>query len=119
MPKTKRTAKVTVTRQDRKIKTRQSHTSFHSNSAAGSCADCKEGKDSGSTTEELELELEALDIADEPLELEGADEAENEELAKKLLDEQGTQGLCLFKKTTKQRLFNSSFTATRTLFHYL
>ncbi|XP_024913069.1 regulator of nonsense transcripts 2 isoform X2 [Cynoglossus semilaevis] len=50
--------------------------------------DCKEGKDSGSTTEELELELEALDIADEPLELEGADEAENEELAKKLLDEQ-------------------------------
>lgn len=67
----------------------------------------------------MELELEALDIADEPLELEGADEAENEELAKKLLDEQGTQGLCLFKKTTKQRLFNSSFTATRTLFHYL
>lgn len=42
-----------------------------------------------STTEELELELEALDIADEPLELEGPDEAENEELAKKLLDEQG------------------------------
>lgn len=40
-------------------------------------------------TEELELELEALDIADEPLELEGPDEAENEELAKKLLDEQG------------------------------
>lgn len=42
-----------------------------------------------STTEELELELEALDITDEPLELEGPDEAENEELAKKLLDEQG------------------------------
>lgn len=42
-----------------------------------------------STTEELELELEALEIADEPLELEGPDEAENEELAKKLLDEQG------------------------------
>lgn len=42
-----------------------------------------------STTEELELELEALDIADEPLELEGPDEAENDELAKKLLDEQG------------------------------
>lgn len=54
-----------------------------------SCEDGKEGKDSVSTTEELELELEALDIADEPLELEGPDEAENEELAKKLLDEQG------------------------------
>lgn len=53
------------------------------------CSDGKEGKDSVSTTEELELELEALDIADEPLELEGPDEAENEELAKKLLDEQG------------------------------
>lgn len=52
-------------------------------------SDGREGKDSASTTEELELELEALDIADEPLELEGADEAENEELAKKLLDEQG------------------------------
>lgn len=52
-------------------------------------SDCREGKDSASTTEELELELEALDITDEPLELEGADEAENEELAKKLLDEQG------------------------------
>lgn len=33
--------------------------------------------------------MEALDIADEPMELEGGDEAENEELAKKLLDEQG------------------------------
>lgn len=53
------------------------------------CLDGKEGKDSVSTTEELELELEALDVADEPLELEGPDEAENEELAKKLLDEQG------------------------------
>lgn len=42
-----------------------------------------------SCTEELELELEALDIADDTLELEAADEAENEELAKKLLDEQG------------------------------
>uniref|UniRef100_A0A665UN37 MIF4G domain-containing protein n=1 Tax=Echeneis naucrates TaxID=173247 RepID=A0A665UN37_ECHNA len=50
--------------------------------------DGKEGKDTASTTEELELELEALDITDEPLEMEGADEAENEELAKKLLDEQ-------------------------------
>lgn len=53
------------------------------------CLDGKEGKDSVSTTEELELELEALDVADEPFELEGPDEAENEELAKKLLDEQG------------------------------
>lgn len=51
-------------------------------------SDGREGKDV-STTEELELELEALDIADEPLELEGGDEVENEELAKKLLDEQG------------------------------
>uniref|UniRef100_A0A668SSQ0 Regulator of nonsense transcripts 2 n=1 Tax=Oreochromis aureus TaxID=47969 RepID=A0A668SSQ0_OREAU len=50
--------------------------------------DGREGKDAGSTTEELELELEALDITDEPLELEGPDEVENEELAKKLLDEQ-------------------------------
>lgn len=48
-----------------------------------------DGKDAASTTEELELELEALDIADEPLEMEGSDEVENEELAKKLLDEQG------------------------------
>lgn len=54
-----------------------------------SCSDGKEAKDSGSTTEELELELETLDIADDPIELEGPDEAENEELAKKLLDEQG------------------------------
>uniref|UniRef100_A0A674F007 Regulator of nonsense transcripts 2 n=1 Tax=Salmo trutta TaxID=8032 RepID=A0A674F007_SALTR len=46
-------------------------------------------KDAAATTEELELELEALDIADDPLELDGPDEAENEaELAKKLLDEQ-------------------------------
>lgn len=52
-------------------------------------SDGREGKDAA--TEELELELEALDIADEPLELEGPDEAENEELAKKLLDEQGKQ----------------------------
>lgn len=48
----------------------------------------REGKDV-SCTEELELELEALEIADDPLELEAAEEAENEELAKKLLDEQG------------------------------
>lgn len=54
-------------------------------------SDGREGKDAA--TEELELELEALDIADEPLELEGPDEAENEELAKKLLDEQGQQEL--------------------------
>lgn len=50
-------------------------------------ADARESKDA--VTEELELELEALDIADEPIELEGGDEAENEELAKKLMDEQG------------------------------
>lgn len=52
-------------------------------------SDSRESKESASTTEELELELEALDIADEPLELEGGDEVENEELAKKLLDDQG------------------------------
>ncbi|CAB1421792.1 unnamed protein product [Pleuronectes platessa] len=51
--------------------------------------DGKEGKETAPTTEELELEaLEALEITDEPLELEGADEVENEELTKKLLDEQ-------------------------------
>ena len=53
-------------------------------------SDGKEGKETAPTTEELELEaLEALEITDEPLELEGADEVENEELTKKLLDEQG------------------------------
>ncbi|KAI1888054.1 hypothetical protein AGOR_G00181100 [Albula goreensis] len=49
--------------------------------------DPKEGKEVPST-EELELELETLDIADDTLELEAVDEAEGEELAKKLLDEQ-------------------------------
>ncbi|KAG8440022.1 hypothetical protein GDO86_005988 [Hymenochirus boettgeri] len=39
-----------------------------------------------STTEDLELELETLDINDDPMELEGADDAED--LTKKLLDEQ-------------------------------
>uniref|UniRef100_A0A672QXI5 UPF2 regulator of nonsense mediated mRNA decay n=1 Tax=Sinocyclocheilus grahami TaxID=75366 RepID=A0A672QXI5_SINGR len=42
----------------------------------------------GNSTEELEMELEALDITDEPIDLDVADEAETEELAKKLLDEQ-------------------------------
>lgn len=54
---------------------------------SSSAADGREAKDT--VTEELDLELEALDITDEPMELEGGDEAENEELAKKLLDEQG------------------------------
>lgn len=44
----------------------------------------------GNSTEELEMELEALDIADEPMDLDATDEVESEELAKKLLDEQGT-----------------------------
>ncbi|XP_029472669.1 regulator of nonsense transcripts 2 [Rhinatrema bivittatum] len=50
--------------------------------------DSKDGKDNKdvSTTEELELELENLDINDDTLELEGTDEAED--LTKKLLDEQ-------------------------------
>lgn len=52
-------------------------------------SDGREGKDSASATEELELELEVLDITEEPLELEGPEETENEDLAKKLLDEQG------------------------------
>uniref|UniRef100_A0A671TBT7 Regulator of nonsense transcripts 2 n=1 Tax=Sinocyclocheilus anshuiensis TaxID=1608454 RepID=A0A671TBT7_9TELE len=42
----------------------------------------------GNSTEELEMELEALDITDEPIDLDVADETESEELAKKLLDEQ-------------------------------
>uniref|UniRef100_A0AAV2IXE6 MIF4G domain-containing protein n=1 Tax=Knipowitschia caucasica TaxID=637954 RepID=A0AAV2IXE6_KNICA len=49
--------------------------------------DGREGKDAAAA-EELELELEALDIADEPLDLEGPEETENEELAKKLMDDQ-------------------------------
>ncbi|XP_051911526.1 regulator of nonsense transcripts 2 [Hippocampus zosterae] len=48
--------------------------------------DGREAKEAASATEELELE--ALDIADEALELEGTDEAESEELSKKLIDEQ-------------------------------
>ncbi|CAL8318353.1 unnamed protein product [Lota lota] len=54
--------------------------------------EAKEAKEAAvaaaATTEELELELEALDIAEDPMELEGPEETENEELAKKLLDEQ-------------------------------
>jgi hypothetical protein len=51
----------------------------------------------------LELELEALDIADDPLELDGPDEAENEaELAKKLLDEQGKDEGILYPPTSHQ-----------------
>ncbi|XP_018409245.1 PREDICTED: regulator of nonsense transcripts 2 [Nanorana parkeri] len=46
--------------------------------------DCKESE--VPTTEELELELEALDINDDPMELEGIEETED--LTKKLLDEQ-------------------------------
>ncbi|XP_055009953.1 regulator of nonsense transcripts 2 isoform X3 [Boleophthalmus pectinirostris] len=52
--------------------------------------DARDGRElkDATTAEELELELEALDIADEPLELEGPEETENEELAKKLMDDQ-------------------------------
>uniref|UniRef100_A0A3Q4AUP3 Regulator of nonsense transcripts 2 n=1 Tax=Mola mola TaxID=94237 RepID=A0A3Q4AUP3_MOLML len=63
---------------------------FKDNEKSGQSKDkeeAREGKDVASTAEELELELEALDITEEPLELEGPDEAENEELAKKLLDD--------------------------------
>lgn len=56
--------------------------------------DCKEGE--VSTTEELELELEALEINDDPMELEGIEEAED--LTKKLLDEQGET---VFRKQPK------------------
>ncbi|XP_056604923.1 regulator of nonsense transcripts 2 isoform X1 [Triplophysa dalaica] len=47
----------------------------------------KEEREANST-EELEIELEALDITDDPLDLDTADETESEELAKKILDEQ-------------------------------
>ncbi|XP_015207795.1 regulator of nonsense transcripts 2 isoform X2 [Lepisosteus oculatus] len=51
--------------------------------------DFKDGKDKEvQSTEELELELETLDINDDALELEGGDEADTDDLAKKLLDEQ-------------------------------
>uniref|UniRef100_A0A672HZX2 UPF2 regulator of nonsense mediated mRNA decay n=1 Tax=Salarias fasciatus TaxID=181472 RepID=A0A672HZX2_SALFA len=50
--------------------------------------DGRETRDPAGAAEDLELELEALDIGDEPLELDGQDEADTEELAKKLLDEQ-------------------------------
>lgn len=62
--------------------------SFYLTDFFSEAKDGREGKDV-SCAEELELELEALDITDDPLELEAAEEAENEELAKKLLDEQG------------------------------
>lgn len=52
------------------------------------CCLCAEGRE-GNSTEELEMELEALDITDDPMDLDAADETESEELAKKLLDEQG------------------------------
>ncbi|XP_026066042.1 regulator of nonsense transcripts 2-like isoform X2 [Carassius auratus] len=51
----------------------------------------KEGQEANST-EELEIELEALDITDEPMDLDTAEETESEELAKKILDEQGGRG---------------------------
>ncbi|KAF4114958.1 regulator of nonsense transcripts 2 [Onychostoma macrolepis] len=47
----------------------------------------KEGRE-GNSTEELEMELEVLDITDDPIDLDTADETESEELAKKILDEQ-------------------------------
>lgn len=52
-------------------------------------AEAKEPRDNKevSTPDDLELELENLEISDDPLELEGNDEAED--LTKKLLDEQG------------------------------
>lgn len=67
------------------------HLQLNANRVVVSFTEGKEGREGKdvSCTEELELELEALDIADDTLELEAADEAENEELAKKLLDEQG------------------------------
>lgn len=61
------------------------------------------------TTEELELELETLDITDEPLELEGPEEAENEELAKKLLDEQGNHGALIIMMPQPSLLVGDSF----------
>ncbi|XP_039617229.1 regulator of nonsense transcripts 2 isoform X2 [Polypterus senegalus] len=49
--------------------------------------DSREGKDM-KCTEELEMELENLDINDDTMELEGGEEGESDDLAKKLLDEQ-------------------------------
>ncbi|XP_028669619.1 LOW QUALITY PROTEIN: regulator of nonsense transcripts 2 [Erpetoichthys calabaricus] len=49
--------------------------------------DSKEVKDM-KCTEELEMELENLDINDDTMELEGGEEGESDDLAKKLLDEQ-------------------------------
>lgn len=55
-------------------------------------AEAKDPKDNKevSNPDDLELELENLEINDDALELEGADEAED--LTKKLLDEQGEHG---------------------------
>ncbi|XP_051974306.1 regulator of nonsense transcripts 2 [Xyrauchen texanus] len=47
----------------------------------------KEGHE-GNSTEELEMELEALDITDDTIDLDPTDEVESEDLAKKLLEEQ-------------------------------
>ncbi|KAL1275277.1 hypothetical protein QQF64_034900 [Cirrhinus molitorella] len=58
---------------------------FKDNEKSGQTS--KEGQE-GNSTEELEMELEALDITDDPMDLDTADETESEELAKKLLDEQ-------------------------------
>ena len=67
-----------------------------------SVSEAKEAKEAAvaaaATTEELELELEALDIAEDPLELEGPEETENEELAKKLLDEQGSRAVLIWDR---------------------
>ncbi|XP_033880859.3 regulator of nonsense transcripts 2 isoform X1 [Acipenser ruthenus] len=50
----------------------------------------KDGKDNKDvpSTEELEMELETLDINDDTLEMDAVDEAEADDLTKKLLDEQ-------------------------------
>lgn len=57
------------------------------------------------------MELEALDITDEPLELEGADEVENEELTKKLLDEQG-------ESSWRRRVLKKSLRKLKTVINY-
>ncbi|MGH0165810.1 UNVERIFIED_CONTAM: hypothetical protein FKN15_051066 [Acipenser sinensis] len=58
----------------------------------------KDGKDNKDvpSTEELEMELETLDINDDTLEMDAVDEAEADDLTKKLLDEQ--EDLCSMLK---------------------
>uniref|UniRef100_A0A8D2AG87 Regulator of nonsense transcripts 2 n=1 Tax=Sus scrofa TaxID=9823 RepID=A0A8D2AG87_PIG len=65
--------------------------------------EAKEPKDNKEipNPDDLELELENLEINDDPLELEGGDEAED--LTKKLLDEQAAMDFCMNMNTKANR----------------